>query len=641
MHTIFEIAQGRESSEGADAAGRAVLEERIANEGFRGRWYPLTASRNVGAAPLAIDRMGERIVLWRDAQGAIHAQEDRCPHRGARLSQGRVRADAIVCPYHGIAIDADGRIASVPALPGCPIEGRLAVRTYAVQEIADAIFAYFPTPAGEAPIPLDPPSEFTDPAWSHFLCETTWSTNYRYAIENVIDPMHGPYLHGDSHSMSVGAKDDVMEISDTAHGFRIERKLQKDVAFDWTEYGETGALWMRLDIPYPVKSGPGGPFRDPRVRDADRRTQRADLLLAAAKGERLGARSVALSLPRASRSASLRGARTGSCRARRDGRRRARARDPLSARCGHHAVAPALQSDRSRTDRCRAATRGESDGAARCGGSMSAEPGENVPDARYSVHSLELGLRILESFDRDGVDEMSLSEMARRIGVSRSSAFRLVHTLQRLGYLEREDETKNYRLGARVMSLGYSFLASKDIAELARPDLQRLRNATRCSTHLGILDGAEVIYIARFAAHKPVSAMIAVGARVPAHATTMGRIILAYKPAAYVRRTLRRPARWRSSASSTPVTLESLTAVLEADRRRGYVISHSNFEAGIASIAAPLFDAKGEVIGAINVSTPENAIEPERFDRDVCDELRAAARRISELSGYREPAIAS
>ena len=257
MHTLFEIAGGA----GFDSIGREKLEERVANEGFRGRWHPLTASRNVGTAPLAVDRMGERIVLWRDAKGAIHAQEDRCPHRGARLSQGRVREDAIVCPYHGISIDGDGRIASVPALPGCPIEGRLAVRTYAVQEIANAIFAYFPTPAGEAPIPLDPPSEFTDPAWSHFLCETTWNTNYRYAIENVIDPMHGPYLHGDSHSMSVGAKDDVMEISDTAHGFRVERKLQKDVAFDWTEFGETGALWMRLDIPYPVKSGPGGPFR--------------------------------------------------------------------------------------------------------------------------------------------------------------------------------------------------------------------------------------------------------------------------------------------------------------------------------------------------------------------------------------------
>jgi DNA-binding IclR family transcriptional regulator len=265
---------------------------------------------------------------------------------------------------------------------------------------------------------------------------------------------------------------------------------------------------------------------------------------------------------------------------------------------------------------------------------------EGVPDARYSVHSLELGLRILESFDRDAVDEMSLSEMARRIGVSRSSAFRLVHTLQRLGYLEREDETKNYRLGARVMSLGYSFLASKDIAELARPELQRLRTATRCSTHLGILDGTDVIYIARFAAHKPVSAMISVGARVPAHATTMGRIILAYKPAAYLTEHFAgRPL--AKFSEQTPLTLETLVTALEADRRRGYVISHSSFEAGIASIAAPLFDAKGEVIGAINVSTPENAIDTHAFDTGIREELQAAARRISELSGHREAAVVS
>jgi len=270
---------------------------------------------------------------------------------------------------------------------------------------------------------------------------------------------------------------------------------------------------------------------------------------------------------------------------------------------------------------------------------VSAEAGENTPDARYSVHSLELGLRILESFERDAIDEMSLSEMARRVGVSRSSAFRLVHTLQRLGYLEREEETKNYRLGARVMSLGYSFLASKDIAELARPGLQRLRNATRCSTHLGILDGDQVIYIARFAAHKPVSAMIAVGARVPAHATTMGRIMLAHKPEAYIHEHFSgRPL--AKFSDSTPASVDALLALLDADRRRGYVISHSSFEAGIASIAAPLFGAKGEVAGAINVSTPENAIDVVEFDTSVCAALRAAARRISELSGYREAAFA-
>lgn len=260
------------------------------------------------------------------------------------------------------------------------------------------------------------------------------------------------------------------------------------------------------------------------------------------------------------------------------------------------------------------------------------------PAERYSVHSLELGLLVLESFDRDAVEAMTLSEIARRIGVSRSSAFRLVHTLQRLGYLEREGESKIYRLGSRVMSLGYSFLASKDIAELARPELQRLRGETRCSTHLGILEGRDVLYIARHAAHKPVSASIAVGARLPAHATSMGRILLAYSPPAAVRDLFAHATLTRYS-ERTPVTLAALEAMLAEDRRRGYVISHSSFESGVASIAAPLFNARNEIAGAINVSSPEGAIAEEQFDTAVRDAVRASARTISQLLGQRAATI--
>ena len=259
------------------------------------------------------------------------------------------------------------------------------------------------------------------------------------------------------------------------------------------------------------------------------------------------------------------------------------------------------------------------------------DPAADV-DARYSVHSLELGLRVLESFDRNSVDAMTLSEVARRIGVSRSSAFRLVHTLERLGYLAREGETKSYRLGARVMSLGYAFLSSKDIAELARPELRRLRAATRASAHLGILDGGDVLYIARYAAHEPVGSMIAVGARLPAHATTMGRILLAFKPAAYVDEHFAGPlARY---SERTPVTLDELRALLDADRVRGYAISHSNFESGIASIAAPVFDASGDIAAAINVSIPEASLD-DRFDTDVAGVVCEVARTISQLAGHR------
>lgn len=256
MHTIFAVAAGEATEHDRDA-----LEEAVANEGFRGRWYALTAVRNVGAEPLRVERLGEPIVLWRDAAGALHAQEDRCPHRGARLSQGFVHDDTIVCPYHGVRIDSDGVIAAVPALPGCPIEGRRAVRTYAVRAHGAVIFAYFPSPAQPEPVPFAPPEELAHPEWSHFVAEATWGCNWRYAVENVLDPMHGPYLHGTSHTMRYGSKEDVMDVRETPAGFRISRRLQQNVAFDWTEFGDTGIMWMKLDIPYPPKVGPGGPFR--------------------------------------------------------------------------------------------------------------------------------------------------------------------------------------------------------------------------------------------------------------------------------------------------------------------------------------------------------------------------------------------
>lgn len=254
-------------------------------------------------------------------------------------------------------------------------------------------------------------------------------------------------------------------------------------------------------------------------------------------------------------------------------------------------------------------------------------------DARYGVNSLELGLRLLETF-AEGAPEVTLSEAARRIGVSRSSAFRLLHTLERLGYLDRDDDTKSYRLGARVLDLGFSFLLSKDVVEIAQPELQRLRKATQCSTHLSILDGAEIIYVCRFAAHHVFSGTVSVGSRLPAHATTMGRAMLAYKPAAYVQEHFGPTALHRYS-EHTPGTIVELRAALTADRERGYVVSHSGFEHGIASVAAPIFNSAGSVIAAINATMPERDIEAVQFDTVIRDAVIATASKISQLCGYR------
>lgn len=228
---------------------------------------------------------------------------------------------------------------------------------------------------------------------------------------------------------------------------------------------------------------------------------------------------------------------------------------------------------------------------------------------------------------------MRLSEIASAIGISRSSAFRLVHTLQSLGYLERDEETKSYRLGSRVLALGYTFLASKDVVELARPVLERLRDETNNSAHLGILDGHDVVYVGRVPSLQTVSTNISVGSRLPAYATSMGRMLLAYLSETELKRLFGRAKLQRFSAR-TPATYDELVKQLATDQARGYAISHSDFEAGIASAAAPIFGASGAIVASINVSGPDGAVTRHVFDTTIREAVCIAAREISARLGY-------
>jgi len=234
--------------------------EKLLTMGLRDRWYPVAASWMVGRKPVGLTRLGERLVLWRDEAGAVHALEDRCPHRGARLSLGWNLGDRLACWYHGIEVTADGTVAKVPAAEKCPLEGQHCLRAYPCQEHQGGIFAWFGRDAQAAPQPLDLPEELASPEWSSMLCTASWKCNYSYAVDNVMDPMHGAYLHAVSHSMASGEKSAVMQVRETEHGLVFEKTGQRGVNFDWVEFGETGTLWLRLAIPYQAKVGPGGPF---------------------------------------------------------------------------------------------------------------------------------------------------------------------------------------------------------------------------------------------------------------------------------------------------------------------------------------------------------------------------------------------
>ncbi len=233
---------------------------RLLDTGVRDLWYPVAPSWQVGNAPVGITRLGEPIVLWRDAQGQVHATEDRCPHRGARLSLGWNLGDRVACWYHGVEVDGTGTVRSVPAVKNCPMEGQKRIKSYPVQERHGAIFLWFGVDPDAPPAALQLPEQLEDARWSHFLCMSNWKVNYRYAVDNVMDPMHGAYLHAVSHSMAEGDKQAEMRVRKTPTGLIFEKTNQSGVNFDWVELGDTGAMWLRLSIPYRKRYGPGGPF---------------------------------------------------------------------------------------------------------------------------------------------------------------------------------------------------------------------------------------------------------------------------------------------------------------------------------------------------------------------------------------------
>jgi phenylpropionate dioxygenase-like ring-hydroxylating dioxygenase large terminal subunit len=228
--------------------------------GLRNRWHPVLPSRLVTDKPVGVTRLGERLVLWRDHAGRIHVHADRCPHRAAPLSLGVNCRDRLRCSYHGIEIGPDGTVLAVPGEPRCPMVGTKAVRTYPSQEVKGAVFAWFGDALHEQPVAYTPPVQLQEGAFDAFLCYAEWAAPWRYAYDNNMDPMHGTFLHAKSHSMYQGDTEAQFRVRNTDTGFVFEKTGQRDVNFDWSEFCDTGAIYVRLEIPYPPSGGPGGNF---------------------------------------------------------------------------------------------------------------------------------------------------------------------------------------------------------------------------------------------------------------------------------------------------------------------------------------------------------------------------------------------
>ncbi|WP_448090669.1 IclR family transcriptional regulator [Pseudomonas azerbaijanoccidentalis] len=248
----------------------------------------------------------------------------------------------------------------------------------------------------------------------------------------------------------------------------------------------------------------------------------------------------------------------------------------------------------------------------------------------YFVPGLHRGLRLLELLARSN-ETMTVSELAQRLELSRSSAFRLVYTLQYLGFLTTSDD-RTFQLGARVLNLGFSFLAKQDILQVARRDLEELRDLCGISTHLAIRDGLDILFLDCIQTRTGFLSNVNVGARLPAYASPMGWVMLSELPNRELI-ALHKEIPFEPFTEGTPSGIAELMQLVAKSSADGYVLSHGVVEQGGASVTAPIFDRSGNIVAAIDISGPQSAFDQDKLDSFYIPAVRDAAGKISRRLG--------
>ena len=240
------------------------------------------------------------------------------------------------------------------------------------------------------------------------------------------------------------------------------------------------------------------------------------------------------------------------------------------------------------------------------------------------VQSLDRGLSVIRAFDADH-PKLSLSEVATATGLSRAAARRFLHTLVHLGYMHSNDG--RFSLRPKILELGYAYLSSMTLPEVAMPHLEDLAAQVRESSSVSELDGEDVVYVARVPTKRIMTVAISVGTRFPAYATSMGRVLLAHRDEGWLEEYLK-TATFSHLTGHTITDAASLRAELKRIRTRGWALVDQELEEGLRSVAAPIRDGTGAVIASVNVSTHAGRRSLESITAELLPPLLATAGHI-------------
>ncbi len=239
------------------------------------------------------------------------------------------------------------------------------------------------------------------------------------------------------------------------------------------------------------------------------------------------------------------------------------------------------------------------------------------------VNSLAKGLAVIACFDSIN-PELTISQVAELNDLSRASARRILLTLTALGYV-KERGTK-YSLSPKTLSLGYGFLASAGVADVIAPHIAELSADIRESVSAAVLEGSEIIYVARSAPAKVMQIRIAIGTRFPAAATSLGRALMADLPESDLIEVLKsKPPQMATPFTKTAI--KDLMAEMEAVRKQGFAVVDQELELGLKSISVPIRDQSREIVAAINIATVGKTSKT-TLERSLLPALKACAKEI-------------
>jgi|DewCreStandDraft_1066081.scaffolds.fasta_scaffold02135_8 DNA-binding IclR family transcriptional regulator len=248
------------------------------------------------------------------------------------------------------------------------------------------------------------------------------------------------------------------------------------------------------------------------------------------------------------------------------------------------------------------------------------------------MSSVEHMVRLLSLFVDE--PELGVREMSRRLALAKSSVHRMACELARAEFLEQDPVTRRYRLGLRLLELGGLVQARNELTVVAEPVLKALMRTSGETTHLSVLDGLEIVYVARIESNQSIRMFSRVGQRGPLYCTGSGKVVLAHQDPAFIDRVVA-----HGLHPYTPRTITDPAALrehLRQVRTQGYAVNEEERELGVSSLAAPIHDAAGTVTAAISIAGPAQRLTRERM-RALIDPLIRGAEHVSRQLGWRGP----